>query len=50
VLVTHDLDAAGALAEHVVVLRRGRVGRDERRAAPLGPAALRALYDEAARG
>jgi ABC-type multidrug transport system ATPase subunit len=50
VLVTHDLDAAGALAEHVVVMRRGRVGRDERRPAPLGPAALRALYDEAARG
>ena len=35
VLVTHDLDAAGAIAEHVVVLRRGRVAFDETRAARL---------------
>jgi heme exporter protein A len=49
VLVTHDLDAAGALAEHVLVLRRGRVVRDERRDRAWGPAALRAAYDESVR-
>jgi ABC-type multidrug transport system ATPase subunit len=50
VLVTHDLDAAGALADHVRVLRRGRVARDERRPGlPFGGEALRALYDETCR-
>jgi ABC-type multidrug transport system ATPase subunit len=50
VLVTHDLDAAGGLADHVVILRRGRVVRDERRGVPFGAAALRALYEDACRG
>jgi heme exporter protein A len=46
VLVTHDLDAAAAVAEHVVVLRRGRVVHDEVRLGGFGPEALRALYLE----
>ncbi|MEP6655111.1 MAG: ABC transporter ATP-binding protein [Myxococcales bacterium] len=49
VLVTHDLDAAGALAEHLIILRRGRVVRDERRPAPWGATAVRAAYDESCR-
>jgi len=50
VLVTHDLDAAAALAEHVLILRRGRVVRDERRPGPWGAANLRAAYEESCRG
>ncbi|MES1164473.1 MAG: ABC transporter ATP-binding protein [Verrucomicrobiota bacterium] len=50
VLVTHDLEAAGALAEHVIVMRRGRVARDERRAGPWGAAVLRAAYEESCGG
>jgi len=50
VLVTHDLEAAAAVAEHVVVLRRGRVAHDERRAGGFGAEALRALYTERTRG
>ncbi|HVU52848.1 MAG TPA: ABC transporter ATP-binding protein [Polyangia bacterium] len=46
VLVTHDLEAAAVVAEHVVVLRRGRVVHDETRAGGFGAAALRALYTE----
>jgi ABC-type hemin transport system ATPase subunit len=46
VLVTHDLDAAAAVAEHVVVLRRGRVVHDEVRAGGFGAEALRTLYLE----
>jgi heme exporter protein A len=46
VLVTHDLDAAASVAEHVVVLRRGRVVHDETRAGGFGAPALRALYAE----
>lgn len=49
VLVTHDLEAAGALADHVIVLRRGRVTRDERRETAWGAAALRAAYEESCR-
>ena len=49
VLVTHDLDAAGALAEHVIILRRGRVVRDERRAGAWGVAAMRDAYEESCR-
>jgi heme exporter protein A len=49
VLVTHDLDTAGTLAEHVVVLRRGRVVRDERREGAWGAPALRAAYDASCR-
>jgi heme exporter protein A len=50
VLVTHDLDAAAALAEHVLILRRGRVVRDERRPEAWGAPALRAAYEESCRG
>ncbi len=50
VLVTHDLDAAAAVAEHVVVLRRGRVAHDESRPGGFGAEALRALYAERTRG
>jgi heme exporter protein A len=46
VLVTHDLEAAATVAEHVVVLRRGRVVHDERRKDGFGAEALRALYAE----
>jgi ABC-type multidrug transport system ATPase subunit len=46
VLVTHDLDAAAAVTEHVVVLRRGRVVHDEARAGGFRPEALRAIYQE----
>lgn len=54
VLVTHDLDAAAALADHIVILRRGRVVCDQAR--PQGnsgvgwPGGLRGLYAEACRG
>lgn len=50
VLVTHDLDAAGTLAEHLLVLRRGRVVRDERRDGAWGPAEVRASYEESCGG
>jgi heme exporter protein A len=46
VLVTHDLEAAAVVAEHVVVLRRGRLVHDESRAGGFGAEALRALYAE----
>jgi len=49
VLVTHDLEAAGGLAEHVILLRRGRVVRDERRDTAWGATALRAAYEEGCR-
>ena len=50
VLVTHDLEAAGAIAEHALVLRRGRVGFDEDRPGGFGAAALRAVYERCTRG
>jgi ABC-type multidrug transport system ATPase subunit len=46
VLVTHDLEAAATVAEHVVVLRRGRVAHDETRVGGFPAAALRTLYHE----
>jgi heme exporter protein A len=46
VLVTHDLEAAAAIAEHVVILRRGRVAHDETRAGGFGAEALRTIYSE----
>jgi heme exporter protein A len=49
VLVTHDLDAAGAIADHLMVLRRGRVAFDETRAAGFDAAAVRAIYEERTR-
>jgi ABC-type multidrug transport system ATPase subunit len=54
ILVTHDLELAAATANHLVILRRGRVARDERRALAAGPAytadEVRRLYLEASRG
>jgi heme exporter protein A len=47
VLVTHDLDAAAQVSNHVVVLRRGRVVADEGRAGGFAAAEVRALYQEA---
>jgi heme exporter protein A len=49
VLVTHDL-AAAAVADQIVILRRGRVVFDETRAAGFAADALRALYDQRTRG
>ena len=49
VLVTHDLDAAGAITDHLIVLRRGRVAFDETRAASFDAAAVRAIYEERTR-
>jgi heme exporter protein A len=49
VLVTHDLAAAAAIATHVVVLRRGRVARDEARAS-FSADEVRRIYEEATRG
>jgi heme exporter protein A len=48
VLVTHDLEAAAAVASHLVILRRGRIGLDERRAR-FPAAEVRALYEEKTR-
>ena len=44
-LVTHDLDAAAAVADQVVILRRGRVVFDETRTERFGPQALRDAYE-----
>jgi heme exporter protein A len=49
ILVTHDLDAAAAVAQQVVIMRRGRVAHDETRAQPFPAAELRALYQESTR-
>ena len=49
VLVTHDLDAAGAITDHLLVLRRGRVAYDESRASRFDAAAVRAIYEERTR-
>ena len=49
VLVTHDLDAAAAVADQVVILRRGRVVFDETRAGRFAPDALRAAYEAGTR-
>jgi len=49
VLVTHDLDAAGAITDHLIVLRRGRVTFDETRASSFDAAAVRAIYEERTR-
>ena len=46
ILVTHDLDAAAAVTEHIIILRRGRLAHEERPARPLSAAELRALYAE----
>jgi heme exporter protein A len=49
VLVTHDLTAA-AVADQVVILRRGRVVFDETRAGGFGAEAVRAAYEAKTRG
>jgi ABC-type hemin transport system ATPase subunit len=49
VLVTHDLEAAGGLADQVVILRRGRVVFDETRPDRFSAAALRTAYGDATR-
>jgi len=49
VLVTHDLAAAAAVATHLVILRRGRIARDETRAG-FSAEEVRTLYEEATRG
>jgi len=50
VLVTHDLEAAAAIADQVVILRRGRVVADETRAGGTPIEALRGMYREATGG
>jgi heme exporter protein A len=47
ILVTHDLEATAAIADHVVVLRRGRVMFDEARAGGFAADGLRGIYREA---
>jgi heme exporter protein A len=49
VLVTHDLDAAAAVADQVVILRRGRVVFDETRAGRFAPDVLRGAYEAGTR-
>ncbi len=46
ILVTHDLDAAAAVTEHVIILRRGRLAHEERRPQSFTATQLRALYAE----
>jgi ABC-type sulfate/molybdate transport systems ATPase subunit len=50
VLVTHDLEAAAAIADQVMILRRGRVARDESRPGGFPAETLRGLYREATGG
>jgi len=50
VLVTHDLEAAGPIADHVVVLRRGRVVFDETRPGGFDAVSVRDIYRERTRG
>jgi ABC-type sulfate/molybdate transport systems ATPase subunit len=49
-LVTHDLEATAAIADQVLILRRGRVVLDETRVGGFAPAALRSAYREATGG
>jgi heme exporter protein A len=46
VLVTHDLEAAAAVATHLLILRRGRLVFDQRRDEGWKAPAVRALYEE----
>jgi heme exporter protein A len=50
VLVTHDLEATAAIADQVLILRRGRVVLDETRPGGFAAEALRGLYREATGG
>jgi heme exporter protein A len=49
ILVTHDLDAAAQVSNHIVVLRRGRVVADQDRSGGFTAPEVRALYEEALR-
>jgi ABC-type sugar transport system ATPase subunit len=49
ILVTHDLDAAAAVADHIVVLRRGRLALERTHAQGWSGAEVRGLYAEALR-
>ena len=49
-LVTHDLEATAAIADQVLILRRGRVVLDETRAGGFASDALRSAYREATGG
>jgi heme exporter protein A len=49
ILVTHDLEAAAAVASHLVVLRRGRVALERAQPSGFDGAEVRALYEEALR-
>jgi heme exporter protein A len=49
ILVTHDLEAAAAVASHIVVLRRGRMALERTKADGFDGAEVRALYEEALR-
>ena len=49
ILVTHDLDAAAQVANHLVVIRRGRVAIDQVEDAGFATERVRALYEEALR-
>lgn len=50
ILVTHDLDAAAQVANHLVVIRRGRVVLDQVESGGFPAERVRALYEEALRG
>jgi ABC-type hemin transport system ATPase subunit len=50
ILVTHDLDAAAGVTEHLVILRRGRLAFQERRPRRFRADELRSLYAENTRG
>ena len=50
VLVTHDLEATAAIADQVVILRRGRVVANETRPGGFPAESLRGLYREATGG
>jgi heme ABC exporter ATP-binding subunit CcmA len=50
VLVTHDLEAAAAVADQVVILRRGRLVLNETRPGGFAADALRSMYREATGG
>ena len=49
-LVTHDLEATAAIADQVVILRRGRVMLDETRPGGFEAESLRGLYRQATGG
>ena len=44
VVVTHDLESIGGVADHVVVLRRGKVAHELARAEPFSYDELKELY------